>query len=47
MTKDILYDEKLYKNAMQDVYPQWDIKNADKNEDLSVVVKIALTSQTL
>ena len=40
MTKDILYDEKLYKNAMQDVYPQWDIKNTDKNEDLGVVVKI-------
>lgn len=40
MTKDILYDEELYKNAMHDVYPQWDIKNADKNEDLGVVVKI-------
>lgn len=40
MTKDILYDEELYKNAMHDVYPQWDIKNTDKNEDLGVVVKI-------
>lgn len=40
MTKDILYDEELYKNAMRDVYPKWDIKNTDKNEDLGVVVKI-------
>ena len=40
MTKDILYDEDLYKNAMRDVYPQWDVKDADKNEDLGVVVKI-------
>ena len=40
MTKDILYDEELYKNAMHDVYPKWDIKNTDKNEDLGVVVKI-------
>ena len=40
MTKDILYDEELYKNAMHDVYPKWDVKNTDKNEDLGVVVKI-------
>lgn len=40
MTKDILYDEELYKNAMRDVYPKWDVKNTDKNEDLGVVVKI-------
>ena len=40
MTKDILYDEELYKNAMHDVYPKWDVKNTDKNEDFGVVVKI-------
>lgn len=40
MTKDILYDEKLYNNAMRDVYPEWDEKNPDKNEKLMFVVKI-------
>lgn len=40
MTKDILYDEDLYNNAMHDVYPTWDVKDADKNKDLDVVVKI-------
>lgn len=40
MTKEILYDEKLYGEAMKEVYPQWDVKNSDKNEDLSVVMKI-------
>jgi glutathione synthase/RimK-type ligase-like ATP-grasp enzyme len=40
MTKDVLYDEKLYKEAMQDLYPEWDIKDTDKNEDLMVVMKI-------
>ena len=40
MTKEILYDEKLYKEAMQDIYPDWDIKDSDKNEDKMVVMKI-------
>ena len=40
MTKDILYDEKLYNNAMKDVYPEWDEKDPDKNEKLMFVIKI-------
>lgn len=40
MTKEILYDEKLYEEAMKEVYPQWDVKNSDKNEELFVVLKI-------
>ena len=40
MTKEILYDEELYKNAMKDVYPEWDFNDADKNKELDVVVKI-------
>lgn len=40
MTKEILYDEKMYGEAMKEVYPQWDVKNPDKNEELSVVMKI-------
>lgn len=40
MTRDILYDEKLYNEAMKSVYPQWDEKNPDKNEELTFVVKI-------
>lgn len=40
MTKEILYDEKLYGEAMKEVYPQWDTKNNDKNEELCVVMKI-------
>lgn len=40
MTKEILYDEKLYSESMKEVYPQWDVKNTDKNEELSVVMKI-------
>ena len=36
MTKDILYDKKLYKNAMKDIYPDWD----EDKEDLTFVVKI-------
>lgn len=36
MTKDILYDKKLYKNAMKDIYPDWD----EDKEDLPFVVKI-------
>lgn len=40
MTKDILYDEKLYEEAMKELYPDWDIKDTDKNEDKMVVMKI-------
>lgn len=40
MTRKILYDEKLYEESMKNVYPQWDIHNSDKNEELSVVIKI-------
>lgn len=40
MTKDILYDKKLYKKAMTQVYPEWDIEDTDKNEKLPVVIKI-------
>ena len=39
MTKDILYDEKLYLEAMKQVYPKWDI-DGDKNADYQVVMKI-------
>lgn len=40
MTKDILYDEKLYNASMKEVYPQWSEKNKDKNEKLTFVMKI-------
>ena len=40
MTKDILYDEKLYEEAMQRLYPKWNIKDSDKNEEFMVVMKI-------
>lgn len=40
MTKEILYDEKLYEEAMKGIYPKWDIHDTDKNEDYDVVVKI-------
>ena len=40
MTKEILYDEKLYNEAMKEVYPQWSDKNKDKNEKLTFVMKI-------
>ena len=40
MTKDVLYDEKLYEEAMKELYPKWDIKDSDKNEDFMVVMKI-------
>ena len=39
MTKDILYDEKLFMENMKQVFPKWD-KDPDKNEDFSLVVKI-------
>lgn len=40
MTKDILYDEKLYHAGMQEVYPNWNTKDSDKNSDLMFVMKI-------
>lgn len=40
MTKQILYDEKLYNESMKEVYPQWSDKNKDKNEKLTFVMKI-------
>lgn len=40
MTKEILYDEKLYHEAMKSIYPKWDLKDPDKNEDFTFVVKI-------
>ena len=40
MTKEILYDEKLYNEAMKKVYKEWDSKNSEKNEDLQFVIKI-------
>lgn len=40
MTKDILYDDKQYNEAMRTVYPEWDDKDPDKNEKLMFVVKI-------
>ena len=40
MTKDILYDEKQYNQAMKTVYKEWDPKNPDNNEKLMFVVKI-------
>lgn len=40
MTKEILYDEKLYNDSMREVYPEWNDKDPDKNEQLMFVVKI-------
>lgn len=40
MTKDILYDEKQYHDAMREIYPKWDDKDPDKNEDFTFVMKI-------
>jgi glutathione synthase/RimK-type ligase-like ATP-grasp enzyme len=40
MTKDILYDEKLYNDSLKEIYPNWDAKDNDKNEELMFVVKI-------
>lgn len=40
MTKEILYDEKLYHDAMKSVYPNWNDKDSDKNAELSFVMKI-------
>jgi glutathione synthase/RimK-type ligase-like ATP-grasp enzyme len=40
MTKDILYDEEQYNEAMKEVYPEWDEKDTDKNEEFTFVMKI-------
>lgn len=40
MTKDILYNEKLYNEAMKNVYSEWNENDKDKNEKLSFVMKI-------
>ena len=40
MTKDILYDEKQYNDAMKEIYPEWNEKDPDKNEELTFVMKI-------
>ena len=40
MTKEILYDEKMYEEAMKELYPKWDINDSDKNADYQVVMKI-------
>lgn len=40
MTKDILYNEERYNDAMKSVYPTWNEKDSDKNEELTFVVKI-------
>lgn len=40
MTKDILYDEKLYEESMKKLYPEWDMDDSDKNADNMVVMKI-------
>lgn len=40
MTKEILYDESMYIDAMKEVYPKWSKDDADKNKDFDVVVKI-------
>ena len=40
MTKDILYDEKQYNDAMREIYPKWNDKDPDKNEEFTFVMKI-------
>ena len=40
MTKEILYNEELYNNAMREVYPKWNDKDPDKNEEFTFVMKI-------
>ena len=40
MTKDVLYDEKVFNDSMKQVYPEWDEKDTDKNEKLQFVMKI-------
>ena len=40
MTKDILYDEKLFPESMKEVFKDWDVNDKDKNEDKEMVIKI-------
>lgn len=40
MTKDMLYDEKIYNDSMKSIYKEWNPKDSDKNKDLKFVVKI-------
>lgn len=40
MTKDVLYDEKLFNASMKEVFKDWDAKDKDKNEDKEMVIKI-------
>ena len=40
MTKENLYDEKSFKDQITRVYPDWDMKDPDKNEDKDLVIKI-------
>lgn len=40
MTKEILYDEEKYEEAMKGIYKDWDIKDTDKNKDKDVIIKI-------
>jgi RimK family alpha-L-glutamate ligase len=40
MTKDILYDEKLFPDSMKEVFKDWDVNDKDKNEDKEMVIKI-------
>ena len=47
MTKDILYDEKLYNDAMKEIYPQWSEKNKDKNEKLTFVMRFLMAMEEL
>ena len=40
MTKEILYDEKSFKEAMKRIYKQYDFDDPDKNSELDIVCKI-------
>ena len=40
MTKDILYDEKLFPESIKEVFSDWDANDKDKNEDKEMVIKI-------
>ena len=40
MTKEVLYDAKLFTKAMHEVYKDWDDKDKDKNEKRELVIKI-------
>ena len=42
MTKEILYDEKQYNDAMREIYPKWNDKDPDKNKDFTFVMKMVV-----